>query len=38
MERIAWPFEGFSFLAIMAKKGLKDFSHLSQHMGLDKYL
>jgi MoaA/NifB/PqqE/SkfB family radical SAM enzyme len=38
MERIAWPFEGFSFLRLMTKMGPKDFSRLCQHMGLDKYL
>jgi MoaA/NifB/PqqE/SkfB family radical SAM enzyme len=38
MERIAWPFEGFAFLRLMAKMGRKDFSRLAQHMGIDKYL
>lgn len=38
MEGIAWPFEGFSLLGIMAKSGIKDFSRLALHMGLDKYL
>jgi MoaA/NifB/PqqE/SkfB family radical SAM enzyme len=38
MERIAWPFEGFAFLRLMAKMGMKDFSRLAQHMGIDKYL
>ncbi len=38
MERIAWPFEGFAFLRLMAKMGIKDFNGLAQHMGLDKYL
>ncbi len=38
MERIAWSFEGFSFLGFMSRIGSKNFSHLAQHMGLDKYL
>lgn len=38
MERIAWPFEGFSFLGLMTGMGMKDGSCLSRHMGLDKYL
>lgn len=38
MERIAWPFEGFAFLRLLSWKGMKDFSRLAQHMGLDKYL
>ena len=38
MERIAWPFEGFALLRLMAKMGRKDFSRLAQHMGIDKYL
>lgn len=37
MERIAWPFEGFALLRLMARMGMKDFSRLAQHMGLDKY-
>ena len=36
MERIAWPFEGFSFLGIMAKTGMN--GRLARHMGIDKYL
>jgi MoaA/NifB/PqqE/SkfB family radical SAM enzyme len=38
MERIAWPFEGFAFLGLLARMGMKDFGRLTQHMGLDKYL
>ena len=38
MERIAWPFEGFAFLRLLGRMGVKDFSRLAQHMGLDKYL
>jgi MoaA/NifB/PqqE/SkfB family radical SAM enzyme len=38
LERIAWTFEGFAFLRLMGKMGLKDFNCLVQHMGIDKYL
>lgn len=38
MERIAWPFEGFAFLGLAARAGLRDVERLSRHMGLDKYL
>ncbi|AJY71376.1 hypothetical protein RW64_18365 [Geobacter sulfurreducens] len=38
MERIAWPFEGFSCLMLLASMGIKDGSRLARHMGLDKYL
>lgn len=38
LERIAWPFEGFTLLKMMARTGLRDFDHLVQHMGIDKYL
>ena len=38
MERLAWPFEGFAFLGLAARTGLRDFEHLARHMGLDKYL
>jgi MoaA/NifB/PqqE/SkfB family radical SAM enzyme len=38
MERIAWPFEGFAFLGLASRTGLKDFDRLARHMGLDKYL
>lgn len=38
MERIAWPFEGFAFLRLLPRMGMKDFSRLARHMGLDKYL
>jgi MoaA/NifB/PqqE/SkfB family radical SAM enzyme len=38
LERIAWPFEGFTFLRLLPRMGKKDFSRLARHMGLDKYL
>jgi MoaA/NifB/PqqE/SkfB family radical SAM enzyme len=38
LERIAWPFEGFSFLRLLPVMGMKDFSRLARHMGIDKYL
>jgi MoaA/NifB/PqqE/SkfB family radical SAM enzyme len=38
LERIAWPFEGFALLSVMARRGKKDFDRLVLHMGLDKYL
>jgi len=38
LERIAWPFEGFTLLKVMARTGIIDFSRLVQHMGIDKYL
>ena len=38
LERIAWPFEGFTLLKLLPRMGLKDFNRLSRHMGLDKYL
>jgi MoaA/NifB/PqqE/SkfB family radical SAM enzyme len=38
LERIAWPFEGFALLRLLTRMGMKDFSRLAQHMGIDKYL
>ena len=38
MERIAWPFEGFSLLGGLLKSGKKDFNRFAQHTGIDKYL
>jgi MoaA/NifB/PqqE/SkfB family radical SAM enzyme len=38
MERIAWPLEGFAFLQLASRAGLRDFDRLVRHMGLDKYL
>jgi radical SAM protein with 4Fe4S-binding SPASM domain len=38
MERIACPFEGFAFLGLASRAGLRDIDRLARHMGLDKYL
>ena len=38
LERLAWPFEGFTLLRVLLRMGGKDFSRLVRHMGLDKYL
>jgi len=38
LERIAWPFEGFTFLRLLPRMGPENFCRLARHMGLDKYL
>jgi len=38
LERIAWPYEGFGCLRLLARMGYRDFERLAGHMGLDKYL
>jgi MoaA/NifB/PqqE/SkfB family radical SAM enzyme len=38
LERLAWPFEGFTCLRRFIQMGGKDFDRLAQHMGFDKYL
>jgi MoaA/NifB/PqqE/SkfB family radical SAM enzyme len=38
LERLAWPFEGFTCLRRLVQLGGKDFERLAGHMGLDKYL
>jgi MoaA/NifB/PqqE/SkfB family radical SAM enzyme len=38
LERLAWPFEGFTCLRRLVQLGGKDFARLAGHMGLDKYL
>ena len=38
LERIAWPFEGFTFLRLLLRTGPGNFGCLVRHMGLDKYL
>jgi MoaA/NifB/PqqE/SkfB family radical SAM enzyme len=38
LERIAWPFEGFSLLKMVEKIGTENADRLLQHMGIDKYL
>jgi MoaA/NifB/PqqE/SkfB family radical SAM enzyme len=37
LERYALPFEGFTYLSLLARMGRKDFLKLHQHMGLDNY-
>lgn len=38
LERLAWPFEGFTCLRQLSRLGFRKFDKLSRHMGLDKYL
>jgi len=38
LERIAWPFEGLSFLKMVERIGTENSDRLLQHMGIDKYL
>lgn len=38
LERLAWPFEGFTCLRRRVRLGTRNFSRLAEHMGLDKYL
>ena len=38
LERIAWPFEGFTCLRHLVQMGGQDFDRLARHMGFDKYL
>ena len=37
LERYALPYEGFTYLTMLLKKGRNDFLQLHHHMGLDKY-
>jgi len=37
LERYALPYEGFTYLSLLFKKGRREFLQLHQHMGLDKY-
>jgi len=37
LERYALPYQGFTYLSIMAKQGRTAFLALHRHMGLDKY-
>ncbi len=37
LERYSLPYEGFSYLSLLRKKGRQEFLRLHQHMGLDKY-
>lgn len=38
LERLAWPFEGWTCLRHLLHTGRHDFMRLAKHMGLDKYL
>jgi len=38
MERIAWPFEGFTLLGVLAETGINDFKRQIEHTRIDKYL
>lgn len=38
LERYALPYEGFSYLSLLFKMGIRNFLQLHYHMGLDKYL
>ena len=38
LERISWPFEGFTCLCSLVKMGGKNFDSFATHMGFDKYL
>ncbi|MGK2905174.1 MAG: SPASM domain-containing protein [Desulfuromonadales bacterium] len=38
LERLAWPFEGFTCLQWMYRLSSKEFDALARHMGLYKYL
>jgi len=38
LERYALPFEGFTYLSLLAKMGEERFLEMHRHMGLDKYL
>jgi len=38
LERLAWPFEGFTCLQWMNRLGAEEFDVLARHMGLYKYL
>lgn len=37
LERYALPYEGFTYLSLLLKKGRREFLQLHRHMGLDKY-
>lgn len=38
LERVAWPFEGFTCLGQLFHGGAEDFERLIRQLGLDKYL
>ena len=37
LERYALPYEGFTYLSLLLRKGRHEFLQLHRHMGLDKY-
>ena len=37
LERYALPYEGFTYLSLLLKKGKRSFFNLHRHLGLDKY-
>jgi len=37
LERYALPYEGFTYLSLLLRKGKQEFLELHRHMGLDKY-
>ena len=37
LERYALPYEGFTYLSLLLRKGRQQFFELHRHMGLDKY-
>jgi len=37
LERYALPYEGFTYLSLLLRKGRQEFFELHRHMGLDKY-
>jgi MoaA/NifB/PqqE/SkfB family radical SAM enzyme len=37
LERYALPYDGFTYLSLLLKKGREKFLQLHRHMGLDKY-
>lgn len=37
LERYALPYEGFTYLSLLLRKGRQEFLELHRHMGLDKY-
>ena len=38
LERYSLPYEGFTYLSFLFRKGREEFLQLHRHMGLDKYL
>ena len=38
LERVSLPYEGFAYLALLFRMGLRNFMELHRHLGLEKYL